>query len=308
MADPEKKFLAVSLNPVMQRTLLFDSWRENRVNRTRTHYLHASGKGVNVARVLTQLGDDVVHLTHAGGADRERFLAMCREDGLVLTALESDSEVRTCVTILSRENGSTTELIADAGPVSSGTGPAVWDEFEKLIHGCDYLIISGTKAPGYSDDLYPRMVKRASELGAASVLDIKGGDLKACLPFGPALIKPNLSEFCATFLPDLSVEEHEEDERVLEAAAEEMKRIHREYGALTVLTLGARGALGWDGTELILQPARQIKPVNTIGCGDAFTAGLSHSLAKGEGFSKALETARECAALNAGHIKPGVIA
>ncbi|WP_319417070.1 PfkB family carbohydrate kinase [Marispirochaeta aestuarii] len=305
---PHKRFLAVSLNPVMQRTLLFESWKENRVNRTHTHFLHASGKGVNVARVLTQLEDEVVHITHAGGEDRERFLAMCREDGLILAAVESASQIRTCVTLLSREKGSTTELIADAGPVGPDTDSMVREEFAKRIMDCDFLIISGTKAPGYSGDLYPWMVKKASALGVYSVLDIKGADLRACLHFGPGLIKPNLSEFCATFLPELAVEEHEEDDKVLEYAAEEMKRIHREYGSLTVLTLGASGALGWDGKELIRQPARQITPVNTIGCGDAFTAGLSHSLAKDEGFARALETARDCAAANAGFIKPGVIA
>jgi tagatose 6-phosphate kinase len=303
----EARFLVVSLNPVMQRTLLYESWKENQVNRTRTHYLHASGKGVNVARVLTQLGEEAVHLTHAGGADRERFLTMCRKDGLTIYAADSGSEIRTCVTILSGENHSSTELIADAGPVAAGTDEAVRREFEKLIAKSGFLIISGTRAPGYRDDLYPWMVQEATKRGVTSILDIKGGDLKACLPCGPALIKPNLSEFCSTFLPELGVEEHEADESALETAAKEMERIYRDYGILTVLTLGARGALGWNGQERIRRPALSITPLNTIGCGDAFTAGLAYSLAEGQSLIDALDKAAECAAANAGLIKPGVI-
>ena len=68
------QFLTVCLNPVMQRTMMFPVLRENEVNRTSRYYTHASGKGVNVTRVLTQLGAGAVHLTHAGGRDRDRFI------------------------------------------------------------------------------------------------------------------------------------------------------------------------------------------------------------------------------------------
>ena len=43
------------------------------------------------------------------------------------------------------------------------------------------------------------MAKRAAAKGAMMVLDIKGRDLVTCLPFRPAVVKPNLSEFLATF-------------------------------------------------------------------------------------------------------------
>lgn len=69
----------------------------NRANIARTD---ASGKGVNVARVLSQLGAHAVHLTHAGGPNRDWFLSLCAADGLSVEWADSGSEVRICTTVI----------------------------------------------------------------------------------------------------------------------------------------------------------------------------------------------------------------
>ena len=49
-------FLSVCLNPTLQKTLSFSSIVPGKVNRTGVHRLDVSGKGINVTRILTQLG------------------------------------------------------------------------------------------------------------------------------------------------------------------------------------------------------------------------------------------------------------
>jgi 1-phosphofructokinase family hexose kinase len=291
----------------MQRTLRFDSFTENEVNRCSEYYLHASGKGVNVARVLTQLGDRAVHLTHAGGRDRDLFLRMCADDGLEVQSEESLSEIRTCTTILNSSRGTSTELIEEARPVAAVTEEGIRRRFTALLQDVGVLILSGTKAPGYSGSLYPWMVQEASGRGITVVLDLKGDDLTRSLEFRPRVIKPNLSEFCGTFLPELSVGEHEESPGILDAVRKKARTLSREYGVCTVLTRGSRGVLAWDGEKELESPARRVTLVNTIGCGDAFTAGLAHTLALGGRLDAALEKGTDCAAANAALLKPGVI-
>jgi tagatose 6-phosphate kinase len=300
-------FLAVCLNPVMQRTLRFESWEENEVNRCSDYYLHASGKGVNVARVLTQLGERTLHLTHAGGRDRDLFLKMCRADGLELITEDSRSEIRTCTTVLNSRRGTSTELIEEARAVDASVEKGIRSRFAALLAEVGVLILSGTKAPGYSDSLYPWMVKEAAGRGITVILDLKGEDLVRSLQFRPRVIKPNLSEFCATFLPELSVGEHDESPEILDAVRKKARTLGREYGVTTVLTRGSRGVFAWDGRKELECPARRLTPVNTIGCGDAFTAGLAHSLSRGAGIARALEKGTDCAAANAALLKPGVI-
>ncbi len=64
-------FLTVCLNPTLQKTIVLQKLLEDEVNRTNEHFLDASRKGINVSRVLTQLGAEVIHLTQVGGRNRE---------------------------------------------------------------------------------------------------------------------------------------------------------------------------------------------------------------------------------------------
>jgi fructose-1-phosphate kinase PfkB-like protein len=73
-------FLTVCLNPTIQKTLRYPSITPGTVNRTAHHRLDVSGKGINVTRVLTQLGKKVTHLTQLGGVMRPLFLSLCEKD------------------------------------------------------------------------------------------------------------------------------------------------------------------------------------------------------------------------------------
>ncbi|MFQ5952026.1 MAG: carbohydrate kinase family protein [Candidatus Omnitrophota bacterium] len=51
-----------------------------------------------------------------------------------------------------------------------------------------------------------------------------------------------------------------------------LKRIKKR----AVVTLGEKGAFYWDGKKRLFQPALKVRVADTIGAGDAFTAGLIH--------------------------------
>ncbi|RYF78602.1 MAG: hypothetical protein EOO39_00985 [Cytophagaceae bacterium] len=63
-----KKLLVVGLTPTVQRTLCFETFTVGNVNRARETLVTASGKGVNVARVATLLGERVELVQILGGA------------------------------------------------------------------------------------------------------------------------------------------------------------------------------------------------------------------------------------------------
>jgi len=73
----------------------------------------------------------------------------------------------------------------------------------------------------------------------------------------------------------------------------------REFGPETVvITLGAGGALACRGDgKLLHQPAFVIEVIDTLGAGDAFSAGLAVSLAEGRPFAQCLQRAVACGAL-----------
>ncbi len=76
------KILSVCLNPTFQITMRFPSFSVGEVNRAQEHYLDASGKGMNAARIVWQLGHESLLLTHLGGSRTEEMLGLCGKDGV----------------------------------------------------------------------------------------------------------------------------------------------------------------------------------------------------------------------------------
>lgn len=304
------KFLIVCLNPVIQKTLVFDKLAIDHVNRARIVRTDASGKGVNVARVLSQRGADATHLTHAGGPNRDWFLALCAADGLDLRWVDSGSEVRFCSTVIDLAEKTATELVEEAVPVQAGTEERLLGLFEVLIEDADVLIVSGTKAAGYSDTVFPEMAKRASAKGVMMVLDIKGKDLVTCLPYRPAVVKPNLSEFLATFPAARGANPGVAriGEATLRAHVQGYAAAWKErYGTELVVTRGSAPIWFNEGGRAAEEPVVPVEAINPTGSGDSFTAGLALVLAGGGSLRDAIREGARLGALNAANLKPGSI-
>ncbi|QQO08569.1 1-phosphofructokinase family hexose kinase [Breznakiella homolactica] len=298
-------FLTVCLNPTFQKTLRFAACVKNSVNRTDRHRFDVSGKGVNVARVLTQLGRGAVHLTQLGGPLCSLFLSMCREEGLDIRWEESRSPIRFCCTVIDDTDATVTELVEESLPVHPETGKLIAGAFEKLLPLVKTVIISGTKAAGFDGELIPGMVRRAKAAGLRVILDIRGPDLTGSLRFRPDIIKPNLSEFLATFFPGIAPETIGGDGK--SRIAEKMLELCADFGCRVVLTRGPGAVWAAEGNSFSEFEFEPLVPLNSTGSGDAFTAGLAAALEDGEDLSGAIQKGIECGRLNAAQLKPGSI-
>ncbi|MBN1699723.1 MAG: bifunctional hydroxymethylpyrimidine kinase/phosphomethylpyrimidine kinase [Spirochaetales bacterium] len=296
-------FLTVCLNPVIQKTLVFPSLHEAGVNRTGEYYTNSAGKGIIVSRVLGLLGEPVVHLSQAGGWNREYFITLTGKDGIDLRYVDSGSEVRFCYTLCDRAAGTSTELVEEGKAVVSGTEEAVLRLYREVLAGSHTLIISGTKAPGFSPHIFPSMVDEAKKKNKMVILDFRETDLLNCLPLCPDVIKPNYREFRSTFFPD----ETEGSPRAESRVKEKMEELFKRYGTVTVLSRGPRPCLFIEAGKVKTLKPPEITPVNTTGCGDALTAGFASLYAKGRGIGEAVAFGLECARRNALALQPGFI-
>jgi len=298
-------FLTICLNPTLQKTLCFSSVVSGAVNRTAVHRLDASGKGINVTRVLNQLGKKVIHLTQLGGTMRPLFLSLCEQDKLSVEWVESNSEIRFCYTVINESDNRVTELVEESDAVTAGTGERLLDKYDSLLANplffreISSVIISGTKAAGFSDAIIPSMVCKAKEKGLRVILDIKGNDLIESLQYEPDIIKPNLEEFKATY------DKKPGKDMLIELA--------RKYKCCIILTNGRRKTLAVEKNDYFELAVPIVKAQNTTGCGDAFTAGLAAALEDGWSakqpldFKAAINEAMRIGALSAVNGKPGSI-
>ena len=262
---------------------------------------------------MTQLGKRSVHLTQLGGPTRPLFLSLCEADSLCIEWVESNSPIRFCYTLINDADASITELVEESDNVEPGAEERLIKKFDSLLEGekssFDFLIISGTKALGFSDKVIPLMVRKAKERGLKIILDVKGKDLIESLKYKPDIIKPNLYEFASTFAPDL-IKNNDltgDEDAVKEQIKAAMLDTCKKYGCRVILTRGSRKTWAADEKYFFETDFTAIKPVNPIGCGDAFTAGLASALGDGAGFKEAITEGLRCGALCAGLIKPGVI-
>jgi fructose-1-phosphate kinase PfkB-like protein len=288
--------------------MVIDALRENEVNRVREHYLDASGKGVNAARVLVQLGERAAHLTQVGGRDGELFSQLVGESGVELIPVSCESSVRYGHTLISSEARTTTEIIEEGRPVGAGVEERVVDAFRDALEGYDAVIILGSKAPGFSPELFPTLVRDCRDSGIPCVLDYRGEDLRRSLEHGPLLIKPNFSEFAKTFLDeDVSEQASRGDPEVRRAVEQRMEEIARQSGAKVIVTRGSAPSLYTEGRGVYEMPTERLRPRNTIGCGDAYTAAAGRALVMGDTLEQAARAGTAAAAANARALRPGTI-
>jgi len=319
-------FLTVCMNPTLQKTLVFDRIRSGEVNRSALHRFDVSGKGINVTRVLVQLGKKAAHLTHLGGELKPVFLALSKNDDLDLHFVESGSMIRFCYTIVTKQdvtkqNGKNylaTELVEEAEPVGEETEERLMAAYAARLAEADTVIISGTKAQGYSDALVPAMARLARESKKRIILDVRGSDLRQSLPYSPDLVKPNLFEFVDTFRTELNErstvfdfsnkgELTGDEPGVKESVAALTAELAVKYKTAIVLTRGSRPVWYTDNGALLEVSVPPAETVNATGSGDAFTAGLAAALSQGLPLRAAIERGVECGRLNALSLKPGVI-
>ncbi len=273
----------------------YDRVRTGQVNRTSLTRSEFSGKGVNVARALAALGNDVSLLTHMNPSRIAEFRRQAACERFNAVVVEDPSPIRTCVTVLqngargARGAGTTTTELVQESPAIEGadTESKVLSAFESLLTSVRCVVITGTRSPGYSADLYPRMAALAKQAGCRVVLDVKKADLKGSLSLEPSLlpdvVKPNLEELIQTY-----------------GASSDPLDIVESIPCGAVITNGVKGCFIHEPEhELVHVDALRVKARNTTGCGDAFTAALADSLMRGSSLLEACHAGTRAGALKA---------
>jgi tagatose 6-phosphate kinase len=283
--------LAVCLNPAVDVTYVVDAVRPGASHKVSTVHRRPGGKGVNVARVLAQLGEQVTLSGFAGGSTGRWLRAALAGSvsarsgpagsgsasstpagsgpagsGVIDRLTEVEADTRQTVTVVDDADAS---VFNEPGPTLTGRDWARFTEtFDELLKDCEVAVISGSVPPGTPADAYAFLVRRAQHHKVATVVDAADAQLRSAIEAGPTILAPNRAEIG---LPDAAPAE-------LLAAASQLS--HR-TGGTVVISAGSNGLVASDGRRSwTAPPPRQITG-NPTGAGDALTAGLARGLARG---------------------------
>ena len=284
--------VCLGTTPTMQRTMLFDRVELDAVNRATEVREYASGKSVNVAKVLRTLGHDALATGFVGGARGLLIREHLDRAGVRHDFVDVTTPTRLCTTVIDRTSGIVTELVEESSPVDADGWAELARKLERLLPLATAWVFSGSLAPGVPADFYTGWLARFRGKNPHVLIDARGEPLKEALRQPGVVAKCNREEFEGTVGTTFA------DETSLRNA---MERATPQGGAL-VVTLGRDGALAYELGKFWRVRVPPIRAVSAVGSGDAFAAGLAagrERSAKTGDPRHALALAAACGAANA---------
>jgi tagatose 6-phosphate kinase len=293
--------VCVGTTPVYQRTMVLERLTLDDVNRTADVHDYASGKSVNAARVLHELGEEQIALGFAGGSRGKILLEDMQQSRIRHDFVMAGPNTRQCITLIDRSNGTATELVEE----SRAVGPAAWQELETKMRQLaneaasgDVWLFAGTLPPASPEDGYARMVPSLLTRGVRIIADLQKAPLLAMLQHRGIIAKLNRDELGWTLGCKV------DSEAALRAAVQEATK----SGNAIVITLGKDGALAADGSGVWQESSPSVSTISAVGSGDSFAAGLAAGLRRGMTLHDACALASACGAANAmtayaGHLR-----
>ena len=253
------------------------------------------GGGINVARVITRLGGDVVALYPAGGATGQLLHALMDREDVVSLTVPTLEETREDFTIIETATEQQFRFVMPGARLAEQEWQRCLDLMTSIAPQPTFIVASGSLPPDVPDDFFARAARIAKKVSARFVVDTSGLPLVEALREGVYLIKPNLREF-----QELTGVHSAEIDTLAAAGRDLIKR-----GLVTIIAL----SLGRDGALLIAQDdvlrakASPVKAVSDVGAGDSFLGAMVWSLARDGDLDHALRygvAAGSAAVLNAG--------
>lgn len=286
--------LTVTMNPSIDTSYQIDHLVVDDVNRvvpTKT----AGGKGLNVSRVLVQLGDDVLATGLLGGHMGEFLADRMDDDKIPHSFTPIAGESRVCIAVL--HDGNQTEFLESGPAVSAEELAAFQERFAELVarEDCDCVTISGSLPKGVPADTYAKMVAVVVAAGKPVLLDTSGAALDAALAADtkPTLIKPNLTEINGLLGTSYTPDD-------LPALQAELAGDARFAGIpWVVVTMGGAGAVAFHEGRGYRVVMPSIPAVNATGSGDSTIAGFAHAIAADADDDTVLRCGNTCGKLNA---------
>ena len=262
----------VTLNPALDKTAQAPNFKLDAVTRITELRQDPGGKGVNVSKVIKQLGGESVAWAVLGGNTGRGIKASLEEMGISCRAFEVEGETRTNLKVVDPVDDTHTD-INEPGPVV--TDAMLDDMLAQLVAEIsegDIVVLAGSIARGASDDTYEKWVKACREAGAKVFLDADGDKLVAGIKGNPFLIKPNEIE-----LGNMLGRTLDTDEKVAEAARE----LIAQGLDNVVVSMGGAGAMFVSADRVVKGGSVKVPVGSTVGAGDSVVAALAFAEEKG---------------------------
>lgn len=264
------KIITVTLNPAIDRTLSLLQLRQGGCSCVKQEMLDPGGKGINVSKTLLELGVKPVTVAFAGGHTGKELQRLAGEYGLEAVFIPIKGNTRTNFKI-AEADGTVTELNEPGPELSKPETEKMLSYLQACADEETLFVLSGSIPGGVSTGIYAEIIRLVKGKGAKVLLDTSGEALSEGLKAGPDMVKPNQEELEQYFNRPLV-----SDEQVIQAGKELLSM----GVCMSVVSMGARGAVFITEKEAYLAKGLKVKVHSTVGAGDAMAAALAYGASR----------------------------
>lgn len=295
--------LTITMNASIDMSYHIDGeFKLDDVNRVQKVSKTAGGKGLNVTRVLHQMGRDVKASGLVAGNFGRFITDQLTEQNIQHDFFEVEGETRNSIAIL--HEGNQTEILENGPTVSEAAFSEFLQKFDNLLNDASLVAASGSLPKGLPTNTYAELIQRASKQNIPFILDTSGDALVEGVrgKYKPLLIKPNESEIAALV-----------GENVAHASPEKIKELLQDliFADIhwVVVSLGAQGAVVKHQNDFYKADIPTIEVVNPVGSGDSTIAGFAMAISEDQDTESTIKAGMTLGMLNTmeaqtGHVNP----
>jgi 6-phosphofructokinase 2 len=282
----------ITQSPSLNRTVEVEEIIYDDVNKVIEEKNSVGGKGIDISRVIKELGGQSVALGFIGGYNGIEAEGRLINESIVCDFTRTNDEIRSNIIIYQRKKNLQT-LLSTRGPeIKPFEVSALYNKVRE-VPSDSYVVLGGSMPKGMSYNFFAQLITTLKEKGVKVVLDADEETLVRGLNAGPFLIKPNIHEFGRLINKNIS-----DTEDIFEEAKPFLSIV--DY---IVVSAGARGVVGVsrEGSYHALPP--KVKVRSSLGAGDSLVAGIVYVLNKGGSFEESLALGVACG--TASTLNPG---
>jgi 6-phosphofructokinase 2 len=286
--------VTVTLSPCIDKSFSIRELVPEKKMRASILKTEPGGGGINVARVLTRLGANVVALYPSGGYTGKALDQLMAKEQIPVLSVETQNETRESIIALETSTNKQFRFTMPAPHLYELELERILERLEE-IGKLDFIVVSGSLPTNIPSNIFSQINRIAEKKKARLIVDTSGEALKHAVDHGVYLIKPNMSE-----LAHLAQKEHLSGDEIVPQARHIIKTKKCE---IIVVSLNAAGAMVVTNNKAIAVTPPAVKVKSTVGAGDSMVAGIVFSLSKGNDIETAARYGVACgtaATLNAG--------
>ena len=270
--------VTLTVNPTIDKSTSVNSVASEIKLRCAAPEFHPGGGGLNVSRAIQKIGGESTAVYTTGGWTGNMLTALLQEEAIHTLPILIEGMTRENLTVYEESSGLQYRFGMPGPDITESEWQRCLDTV--LEQEADYIVASGSLAPGMPDDFYKQLAERVKSTKSRLIVDTSGEALEACARAGVFLLKPNLHE-----LEILSGQKFTGEDSLIDITRD---LINNGMAQVFVISMGASGAMYITADEAVKMRPPVVPIQSKVGAGDSMVGGIVWALNDGHSLQDAV--------------------